>query len=131
MTRKRNQLDKYAPYKSGLEFRIATALEENSKRVVYERDKLAYTVPASEHKYTPDFKLHRNVYIEGKGRLLPSERKKHLLIKEQHPEIEIKFFFENADKPIYKGSKTTYGDWCDKNGFEWTDLKKGLPDEWL
>jgi hypothetical protein len=83
-------------------------------------------VPASQHKYTPDFKLREGIYIEGKGRLLPSERKKHLLVKEQNPDVEIVFFFENANKPIYKGSSTTYGDWCDKNGFRWTDLKSGL-----
>lgn len=83
------------------------------------------------HKYTPDFKLKKNVYIEGKGRLLPTERKKHLLVKEQHPEITIHFYFDNANKPIYKGSPTTYGDWCDKYGFQYTDKKKGIPPEWL
>lgn len=126
-TRRRKQLDRYAPYKSGLEFKIAQLLP----KVVYEKDKLEYEVPASMHKYTPDFKLRKNVYIEGKGRLLPSERKKHILVKEQNPEIEIMFFFENADKPIYKGSKTSYGDWCDKYGFKYTDLRNGLPKEWL
>lgn len=127
VTRKRKQLDRYAPYKSGLEFKIAQQL----KKVEYETDKLKYEIPASTHVYTPDFKLKRNVYIEGKGRLLPNERKKHLLVKEQNPDVEIRFYFENSDKPIYKGSKTTYGDWCDKNGFEWTDLKRGLPKSWL
>lgn len=92
---------------------------------------MEYIVPASPHKYTPDFKLKKNVYIEGKGRLLPSERKKHILVKEQNPDVEIMFYFENADKPIYKGSKTTYGDWCDKYGFQYTDLRKGLPEDWL
>lgn len=127
VSRKRRQLDKYAPYKSGLEYKIAQLLP----KVQYEPDKLEYTIPASGHKYTPDFKLKRNVYIEGKGRLLPSERKKHLLVKEHNPDVEIKFFFENADKPIYKGSPTTYGDWATKHGFEWTDLKRGLPKDWI
>lgn len=131
ITRRKAQLNKYAPYKSGLEFKIAGLLKENNIKVLYEPDKVSYVVPASDHKYTMDFKLRKNVYIEGKGRLLPSERKKHLLVKEQNPDIEIKFFFENADKPIYKGSKTSYGDWATKHGFQWTDLKRGLPNDWV
>lgn len=127
VSRKAKQLAKYAPYKSGLEYRIAELLPN----VIYENDKLKYTVPASVHTYTPDFRLSSTVYIEGKGRLLPSERKKHLLVKEQNPDIEIRFFFENANKPIYKGSNTTYADWCDKHGFLWTDLKRGLPLDWI
>lgn len=121
----------HGPYKSGLEVRIAALIEGMGRRVVYESDKIKYTIPSSEHSYRPDFKLKKKVFIEGKGRLLPSERKKHLLIKEQHPDIDIRFFFENADKPIYKGSKTSYGDWCTKHGFEYTDVRKGLPEDWL
>lgn len=131
MSRKQKQLDKYCPYKSGLEFKIAKIIKDNGLPVIYEPDKLSYIIPASNHKYCMDFQLSSTVYIEGKGRLLPAERKKHLLVKEQNPDIEIKFFFENADKPIYKGSPTSYGDWCDKHGFEWTDLKRGLPKEWV
>lgn len=97
----------------------------------YETDKIAYVVPASKHRYTPDFKLSENCYIEVKGRLLASERKKHLLIQEQHPEITIHFFFDKSQNKLYKGSPTTYADWCDKNNFKWTDIRRGLPPEWL
>lgn len=62
---------------------------------------------------------------------MASERKKHLLIQEQNPNIRIRFFFDKSGNTIYKGSKTTYADWCDANGFEWTDIRKGLPKEWL
>lgn len=98
---------------------------------MYETDKIKYTIPASNHSYTPDFKLADNDYIEVKGRLLPSERKKHLLIQEQNPNIRIRFFFDKSGNFIYKGSKTTYADWADAHGFLWTDIKKGLPPEWL
>lgn len=98
---------------------------------MYEQDKLEYTVPASKHKYTTDFKLRDGVYIEVKGRLLPSERKKHLLLQEQHPDVKIHFFFDKANNKIYKGSKKTYADWCDEHGFAWTDTRKGLPKEWM
>jgi len=62
---------------------------------------------------------------------MPVERKKHLLMKEQNPDIEIKFFFDKSNNKIYKGSSTTYGDWATAHGFEWTDLKRGLPPEWI
>lgn len=114
-------------YRSKLEERVATLLPASAQ---YEVDKLEYIVPASKHKYLTDFKLSDTVYIEVKGRLLPSERKKHLLLKEQHPDIKVHFFFDKASNKIYKGSPTTYADWCDKHGFEWTDLKQGLPKEW-
>lgn len=115
-------------YRSGLEGKVAALLPQPP---MYETTKLEYIVPASKHKYLTDFTLAPNVYIEVKGRLMPSERKKYLLVKEQHPEITLYFFFDKADNKIYKGSKTTYSDWCEANGFMWTDLRRGLPPEWL
>jgi hypothetical protein len=78
-----------------------------------------------------DFELGPNDYIEVKGRLLPSERKKYLLVRECNPGVTIRFFFDKSDNKIYKGSPTTYAKWCEDNGFEWTDIKRGLPAAWL
>ena len=48
--------------------------------------------------YLPDFFLpENNFYIEVKGRLLQSDRVKHILVKKQNPDVEIKFFFSNAN----------------------------------
>lgn len=110
-----------------MEYRVAQQLPT----VQYETDQIKYIVPASKHSYTPDFKLPDGSYIEVKGRLLASERKKHLLIQEQHPEIIIRFFFDKSSNKIYKGSPTTYADWADKHGFTWSDTKRGLPAEWI
>lgn len=99
--------------------------------VQYETNKLEYIVPASKHKYLTDFKLAENSYIEVKGRLTASDRKKYILVRDQHPEIILRFFFDKSDNKLYKGSPTTYSAWCEANNFEWTDLKKGLPKEWL
>lgn len=115
------------PYRSKLEAKVASLLPE----VHYECEKLKYTVPASNHKYTVDFKIGPKSYIEVKGYLKASERKKYLLVRESNPDITLRFFFDKADNKIYKGSPTTYGDWCTAHGFEWTDLKRGLPPEWL
>lgn len=116
-------------YRSGLEERIAKELEAAKVPVLYETDKITYTQPAKVRTYTPDFKLPNGIYVETKGRFLPEDRMKHLLIKEQHPDIEIRFVFSNSRTPITKGSKTTYGMWCEKNGFTYAD--KHIPLSWL
>lgn len=114
-------------YRSGLEEKVAALLPE----VVYESVKLEYTLPETKHKYLTDFQIGPNSFIEVKGRLMSSERKKYLAVRDQHPEITLRFFFDKSDNKLYKGSKTTYGEWCDKNNFQWTDIKRGLPKEWI
>ena len=95
----------------------------------YETDKLSYHV-SKDHKYTPDFKIKgTQVYLEIKGQFLTEDRMKHLLVKEQHPDADIRFVFDNPNKPINKGSKTTYAKWCEKNGFLWCG--KDIPKDWL
>jgi hypothetical protein len=37
--------------------------------------------------------------------------------------------FANSKAKLYKGAKSSYGDWCKKNGFKYAD--KVIPDEWL
>jgi hypothetical protein len=86
-------------------------------------------VPATKHKYTPDFKLSNGIYIETKGRFLLDDRKKHLYIKEQYPDLDIRFVFQNPKTKLYKGSKTTYANWCDKHGFKWA--AKTIPLDWI
>jgi len=79
--------------------------------------------------YTPDFLLPNGIIIESKGRFVAADRKKHLLVKQQHPDLDIRFVFTNSKAKISKGSKTSYGDWCDKNGFLYAD--KLIPEGWL
>jgi Phage endonuclease I len=120
---------KYGKYKSGLEKRAAAVL---GRKVTYETVKIAYVIPARPAKYNPDFipVKKKNFYIETKGRFVASDRKKHLLIKEQHPHIRVAFIFERPYNTISKKSKTTYADWADKNGFLWTTLEEGIPKDW-
>ena len=88
--------------------------------VTYEQDILPYTVPESQHKYTPDFHIPgTNIYLELKGRLTIQDRKKMLLVISQHPDKRIIMVFQDAKRPIVKGSKTTYALWAEKNGVEW------------
>lgn len=114
-------------YRSKLEARVAELIPDAK----YESRKLKYVIPESTHSYLIDFEIGPNSFIEVKGRLLPSERKKYLLVRDHNPDITLRFFFDKADNKIYKGSKTTYADWCDQHGFSWTDSKRGLPADWL
>lgn len=116
-------------FRSGIEVKVAKQLEEAGIKVEYETTKIRYVQPETKHTYTPDFVLPNGVIIETKGRFVAADRKKHLLIKQQHPDLDIRFVFQRSQNTINKGSKTTYADWATKNGFLYAD--KEIPDEWL
>lgn len=106
-----------AAYKSGLETKFKAAALSNGWDLPYEQDKIKYEIPASTHTYTPDFTVSSNVYIETKGLWVSSDRNKALLIKEQHPHIKILYVFQR-NNALYKGSKTSYLEWCSKKGLD-------------
>ena len=112
-----------------MEDRIALQIKSIEKEEVYEQSYLLYTIPASDHRYTPDFILSNGIIIEAKGLFESDDRKKHLLIKKQYPNLDIRFVFQNPNNKLYKGSKTTYADWCKKYGYKYaTNL---IPDSWF
>ena len=115
-------------YRSGLEDDIAKDLKDRGVNFEYEKLKVQWQL--FENKtYTPDFKLPNGIIIESKGRFVQADRKKHLIIQDQHPFLDIRFVFSNSRSKLYKGAKSTYGDWCNKHGFLYAD--KRIPDEWL
>jgi hypothetical protein len=116
-------------YRSGLEDKISEQLKSLSVPVKYEELKISYSVPESLHTYTPDFELPNGIIIESKGRFVAADRKKHLLIKQQYPHLDIRFVFSNSRAKINKGSKTSYADWCNKFGFLYAD--KLIPKGWI
>ena len=116
-------------FRSGLEETVSKALKEAGVPFTYEKVKIKYLQPATERMYTPDFELDNGIIIETKGRFLIADRKKHILIKRQHPQLDIRFVFSNSKQKISKGSRTTYADWCTKNGFLYAD--KEIPVHWL
>lgn len=116
-------------YRSGLEDKISEQLKSLSVPVKYEELKISYSVPESLHTYTPDFELPNGIIIESKGRFVAADRKKHLLIKQQYPHLDIRFVFSNSRAKINKGSKTSYADWCNKFGFLYAD--KLIPKDWI
>lgn len=116
-------------YRSKFEKQIAKQIKDNGVKIKYETEVINYTKPVTKHKYTPDFVLPNGIYVESKGRFTLYDRQKHLLIKEQHPDKDIRIVFQRASNTISKKSKTTYGMWCDKNGIKWAD--KEIPIEWF
>ena len=117
-------------FRSGLEERIANELETESVEFEFEETKLKYVKPQKTHTYTPDFYLPKQkIFIETKGLFTSADRQKMRLVKEQHPDKDIRFIFNNSRSRISKKSQTTYGMWCDKYNFPYAD--KHLPVEWL
>ena len=114
-------------YRSGLEQRVSAQILEKEP-VQYEMRKIPYEVNKN-CTYTPDFLLKSGIFIETKGRFVTADRMKHLYIKAQHPQLDIRFVFTNPKSKINKGSKTTYGDWCEKHGFLYA--KEWIPEEWF
>ena len=115
-------------WRSGLEERVAEQLDSLGVAFTYEKLQLGYIQPESKHTYTPDFILENGIIVETKGRFELSDRKKHLLVKAQHPDLDIRFVFSNSRQRITKTSKTTYGMWCTQHGFIYAD--KFIPLEW-
>lgn len=115
-------------YRSGLEEALAHQIASANLPVKYEETTVKYTWPARDSRYTADFQIH-NIFIEAKGLFDVEARHKMLLVKQQHPEMDIRFVFSNCDAPIYKGSKTTYAMWCEKHGFPYANRR--IPDEWF
>lgn len=135
-------------YRSGLEEKMGDQLKAAGVPFRFEAEKLAYVVPARNAKYTPDFLLTKldgsTMYIETKGRFgggnpkfrgtgnksSAEERQKMILVKEQHPDLDIRFVFHKASNAIYKGSLTSYAKWADSHGFLWADKGK-FPEAWM
>jgi len=114
-------------FKSKFEKAVAEQLAQHGVSFEYEGSYIEYVQPAQNRKYLPDFDVGP-FYIEVKGYLEPKARKKLLWVRE-NADKEIRLFFQDASKPIYKGSKTTYGEWATKNGFKWAERE--IPQEWV
>jgi hypothetical protein len=116
-------------YRSKLEKGVGADLRAKKVAFEFEPYKIRFTQPAKDRLYTPDFILPNGIIIEAKGWLQRVDRQKHLMIRECNPELDIRFVFKCATNTLEKPSKTTYAQWCDKNGFLWSE--KTVPQEWI
>lgn len=116
-------------FRSGLEKKIAEDLTAKAVGFTFEELKVPYVKPAKPSNYTPDFILENGIVVESKGRFITEDRQKQLLVKAQHPDLDLRFVFSNSKARISKRSPTSYANWCEKNGFLYAD--KTIPQEWL
>ena len=116
-------------FRSGLEEKVAEFLTSKGVKFTFETLKVPYVKPETKHTYTPDFILDNGIIIETKGRWLLDDRKKHLLIRKQRPDLDIRILFQNANAKISKGSKTSYADFCEKHGIPYAHRE--IPVAWL
>jgi hypothetical protein len=109
--------------RSKLELQFEEILKGFDVEYDYEVTKVPYIVPESNHTYTVDWTLLKGLLIETKGYLADyNERKKYVLIKEQHPDIDLRFVFADPNKKC-GGMKTTHAQWADKHEFKWCSIK--------
>ena len=111
-------------YRSKFEYDFSKKLKELKLKAEYEANKIYYIQPEQTRSYCPDWKIRERTYIETKGRFTSADRKKILLVRECNPETKVYLLFQNSKVTLSKASKTTYGDWCDKNKIEWADIKE-------
>ena len=121
-------------YKSGLELSVSEQITEAAYPLNYETETLNYTVPETNHKYTPDFVFTKRngeiMYVETKGRWTVADRKKMKHVLTSNPGIDIRMVFQNPNQRISKNSKTTYEAYANKLGIMHV-AKKQIPDAWL
>jgi hypothetical protein len=115
-------------YRSGFEHKVSQYLDNLYIKYTYESIKIEWE-DLAYRTYTPDFILSNNIIVETKGMFTTADRRKHLCIKKQHPELDIRFVFENSRRKLRKGAKSTYGEWCVKYGF--TYHSRIIPEDWL
>lgn len=98
-------------------------LNETNTNWGYESQKISYTIPESKHVYTPDFIFENGILGEGKGFISDhAERYKYILVKQQHPEIDLRFIFDNPNK-LCGGTKYSHAQWATKYGFKYCSVK--------
>ena len=120
-------------FRSGLEKKINDQLAAANLDGNYEKLVIKYTRPEQVCKYTPDFPIGaKPIIIEAKGyfRGGAKERQKMILVRDQNPHLDIRFVFQKASNPIYKGSPTSMSKWASDHGFLWSD-NGVIPDAWI
>lgn len=109
--------------RSRLEERFESILKDFDVPYEYEVTKIPYVVPESKHTYTVDWTLINGLLIETKGYLSDyAERRKYVLLKEQHPDLDLRFVFDNPNK-LCGGTKMTHATWATKYGFKFCSMK--------
>lgn len=112
--------------RSNFEGRIKQKLKQANIDYDYEGEDIPFIL---ESVYKPDF-IVGSIYIEAKGYLRPTDRRKMLAVKKQHPELDIRFWFMRDNYLNPKTKATLYSQWAKKNNFPF-HIGETLPIEWF
>lgn len=108
-------------FASKFEAELAKKFDELGIKWEYEPCRIPWQ-PAVRY-YKPDFKVTlpngEEFLIECKGYFDPSMRSKMAQVREQHPDLDIRFVFMCEDKVVSKSTKnpTTYKRWAERHGY--------------
>ena len=92
-------------FRSRLERKVyELSIKGKIKGARYEAVRLPYTRVCH---YKPDWILPNNIVVEIKGRFTSTDRTKHLAIKQEHPDVDVRFVFDQDNK-LSKTSATRY-----------------------
>ena len=109
--------------RSKLELKFEEIIKSFEVEYDYEVTKIPYTVPESNHNYTVDWTFINGLLVETKGYLSDhKERYKYVLLKQQHPDLDLRFVFDNPNK-LCGGTKMTHAKWAEKCGFKYCSIK--------
>ena len=120
------QLQQGTNFRSKFEAGIAATLQADKVQFSYETLDINYQISST---YKPDFILDNGICIETKGFFSKEDRRKHIAIKTQRPELDIRFCFQNSKTKLSRGKRSlTYGAWATKHGFLWSH--GSIPRDW-
>ena len=119
------------------EVRFAKGLDKRGIKYVYEPITIEWQVKPKQ--YTPDFSITRKdgteMLIEYKGFLWAEDKQKMKAVRQQYPDLDIRFVFADAHKPVHgaktrkNGTKQSHAEWAEDNGYLWATEK--IPASWL
>ena len=113
-------------FKSRFEEWLWELAHKYHNKLEYEPIKLSYTL---EKTYVPDFRLANGIIIEAKGKFDADMRRKMLAVKRAHPELDIRFVFQNAQNKLSKKAKMRYWEWSELHKFPWAE--GSIPPAWF
>lgn len=109
--------------RSKLELKFEEIIKEFDVAYDYEVTKIPYTIPESNHNYTVDWTFINGLLVETKGYLSDhKERYKYVLLKQQHPDLDLRFVFDNPNK-LCGGTKMTHAKWAEKYNFPYCSIR--------
>lgn len=117
--------------RSSLETKVAAELDAQGIEYQFESYRVEYFKdPAT---YLPDFILPNGIIIETKGHFESKDRAKHLLIKEQHPNLDVRFIFSDSSTKLTGQKYKEFAKWLNETHsikVTWNRIPPGVVDKY-